>query len=128
MRSERDKLLKIIRRYGETSQINIAIEEMSELTKELCKYNRDPIKWKHADHILEELADVLIMCKQIQIIFELSKEELDREIDFKIERTLKRENEQGDYHWSYREETGAEENTDKQIRDNILVSSIKEQG
>ena len=126
MKTERDKLLRIIKRYGEKSQINIAIEEMSELTKELCKYNRDPIKWKHADKILEELADELQMWKKIQIIFELSKEELDREIDFKIERTLKRENEQGGYYWTYREEAGVEEDTDKQIRDNILVSGHKE--
>ena len=36
---ERNKILvRAIATYGEESQMNIAIEEMAELTKALCKY------------------------------------------------------------------------------------------
>lgn len=81
---------RIIEKYGEEHQLDIAIEEMSELTKEICKYFRDPNKVKHYDAIKEELADVMIMAKQIQIIFEIPKEELKAEMDFKINRTIER--------------------------------------
>ena len=81
---------RIIDRYGEDHQLNIAIEEMSELTKEICKYFRDPVKVKHYDQIKEELADVLIMCRQIQMIFGIPTDELKFEMDFKINRTLER--------------------------------------
>lgn len=81
---------RIIDRYGEGHQLNIAIEEMSELTKEICKYFRDPVKVKHYDAIMEELADVLIMCRQIQMIFGIPTDELKFEMDFKLNRTLER--------------------------------------
>lgn len=80
----------IIQRCGEENQLNIAIEEMSELTKCITKYFRYPVKDLHYDHIKEELADVLIMAKQVQIIFSIPEEELKTEIRFKLERTEKR--------------------------------------
>ena len=81
---------RIIEKYGENHQLDIAIEEMSELTKEICKYFRDPVKVKHYDAIKEELADVMLMGLQIQVIFGISFEELEKEMDFKINRTIER--------------------------------------
>ena len=81
---------RIIEKYGEGHQLNIAIEEMSELTKEICKYFRDPNKVKHYDAIKEELADVMLMGLQIQVIFGISFEELEKEMDFKMSRTMER--------------------------------------
>lgn len=89
-----ERLQRIINKCGENHQLDIAIEEMSELTKCITKYFRYPVKVLHYDNIKEELADVMIMAKQIQIIFEIPEEELKAEIEFKISRTEERLNDQ----------------------------------
>lgn len=63
---ERFILCKAIDTYGVDTQCKVAIEEMSELTKELCKYFRGA---DNADHIAEEVADVRIMLDQVCIMF-----------------------------------------------------------
>ena len=55
-----------IKLYGEENQLIVAIEEMSELIKELTKHMRGQ---DNVESISEELADVSIMLEQIQIIF-----------------------------------------------------------
>lgn len=66
---------KAIDTYGTESQIDMAIEEMSELTKALLKYRRAlkgntdiSVSKAHSD-ILEEIADVEIMLDQMKIIY-----------------------------------------------------------
>lgn len=52
--------------YGEDPQMIVAIEELSELQKEITKVLRgtgDP------EHLAEEIADALIMIDQLMIIF-----------------------------------------------------------
>lgn len=62
--------------YGKQPQVDMAIEEMSELTKALLKERRalhrdDPDAWKQATmNIADEMADVIIMLTQLTIIFE----------------------------------------------------------
>jgi len=46
----------------------MAIEEMSELTKELCKYFR---YGNNEKEIAEEIADVKIMLTQLEMIFDV---------------------------------------------------------
>lgn len=53
--------------FGARAQVLMAIEEMSELTKELCKNDRGR---ENATHIAEEIADVEIMLGQIKILFD----------------------------------------------------------
>ena len=53
--------------YGEEKQLVKAIEEMSELTKELCKVSCDGLP-DHMAGITEEIADVEIMLEQLKII------------------------------------------------------------
>lgn len=53
-------------RYGATAQTIVAIEELSELQKELTKSLRGI---GNIDHIAEELADVEIMLDQLRIIY-----------------------------------------------------------
>ena len=65
---------RAIRIYGENSQVDVAIEEMSELTKAILKYRRAENKNKNEaeyleDNIIEEIADVQIMLDQMRIIF-----------------------------------------------------------
>ena len=59
-------LRKAIDTSGEESQMKMMIEEMSELTKELCKLFRGEAE---TGHILEEMADVQIMLDQMKMIF-----------------------------------------------------------
>ena len=78
--------------WGIEAQTNMAIEEMSELTKELCKLNRaknDPEKAeKVRKNIQEEIADVLNMVEQLQLFY--GKDEIDKQRDYKINRTQER--------------------------------------
>lgn len=89
---------KISDKYG-IKQLTVAIEEMSELTQSLCKLirilgNGQPTlknyKQITAD-ITEETADVLIMIEQVGSLLNLSNADIQKMIDYKLERTLKGE-------------------------------------
>ena len=66
---------KCIELYGKDNQIDMAIEEMSELSKALLKERRarkrgtnSDIIYKQSD-VVEEMADVIIMLTQLLMIF-----------------------------------------------------------
>lgn len=61
---------KAINKWGEPLQLIVAIEEMSELTKEITKHIRDSSNWSA---IADELADVEIMLAQIKVMGEKEK-------------------------------------------------------
>lgn len=63
--------LEAISQFGEEKQMLMVIEEMSELTKEICKYFRGR---KNKAEIAEEIADVTIMLEQLQIMQDNSAE------------------------------------------------------
>ena len=77
--------------YGTHPQIDVAIEEMSELTKALLKWRRAKGAELTAarDNIIDEIADVRIMCRQMEILFQ-AEYEVERRIDFKVDRQRKR--------------------------------------
>lgn len=77
--------------YGTQPQIDVAIEEMSELTKALLKWRRAKGAELTAarDNIIDEIADVRIMCRQMEILFQ-AEYEVERRIDFKVDRQRKR--------------------------------------
>lgn len=52
--------------WGEDMQLTVAVEEMAELTKELCKRQRGD---GDIYHIAEEIADVRICLEQLEMIF-----------------------------------------------------------
>lgn len=54
-----------IDKYGANQQMMMCIEEMSELTKELCKNMRGK---KNKENIAEEIADVQIMLEQMKLL------------------------------------------------------------
>lgn len=54
-----------VKKFGADSQTMIAIEEMSELQKELCKHSRGRNNFYN---IAEEIADVQIMLEQLIIL------------------------------------------------------------
>lgn len=76
----------IANHYGRESQVLIAIEEMSELTKELCKYYR---RYDRKKEIIEEVADAQIMLEQLIELFGIS-DEVDRMVDYKLNRQIRR--------------------------------------
>lgn len=80
--SERRRVYEAaIDRYGIEPQLRMVIEEMSELTKELCKFFRGK---DNLDDIADEAADVAIMLEQLQLIFNLH--DVSKHMDAKVER------------------------------------------
>lgn len=82
-----DILKKNIEINGTMTELVVLMEELAELTKEITKYirygtNRQAIK--------EELADVLIMCRQLMIMTFIEDDELLEEIERKIRRQIER--------------------------------------
>lgn len=63
---QRDTYAEAVRAYGTQSQLVMAMEEMSELTKELSKSLRGA---DNAEALAEEMADVEIMLEQLKVIF-----------------------------------------------------------
>ena len=76
----------IANHYGREHQVLIAIEEMSELTKELCKYFR---RYDRKKEIIEEVADAQIMIEQLIELFGINNE-VDRMVDYKLNRQIRR--------------------------------------
>jgi len=65
---EKEVLEAALSAYGSEIQRVVAIEELSELQKELCKSLRGQTDRRH---IAEEIADVQIMLEQMMILYEL---------------------------------------------------------
>lgn len=84
-----ERIWQIYEHYGGAHQIEKAIEELDELKQALT--NEDST----LHDVAEELADVLIMAEQIRIIYEISAEELNDIIKYKITRTHMRIAEDG---------------------------------
>ena len=70
--------------FGSDKQALIAVEELSELQKEILKnVNRQQ---KNREHLKEELVDVLIMLRQLVLIYGFTLSELQEIADKKQER------------------------------------------
>lgn len=78
---------KAIDTYGYDLQKQVAIEEMSELTKEICKDFRGE---KNRENIIEEIADVQIMLYQLMAMYNISDTELAITLGLKITRLEER--------------------------------------
>ena len=77
---------KLIEKFEAKNQIIVAIEELSEIQKELCKYLRDKTNIRN---ISEEIADVEIMLEQLKLIFE-NETPVSIEKEYKLARTYER--------------------------------------
>lgn len=79
-------LCEAIHTYGRKCQMLVAVEEMAELTKEIMKrVNRDQC---NNEELVEEVADVLIMMRQLQLI--LGEDTVNQAIGRKIIRLKRR--------------------------------------
>ncbi len=84
MTGEGTKILEMtIRKHGKIIQTYVAIEEMSELIKELSKDMRGENNYTA---LLEEMADVYIVLEQIQMMHDISDKELDEMLIKKMKR------------------------------------------
>lgn len=88
-----DTYKQAIETYGVRTQKLMAIEEMSELTKEICKDFRGLLD---REHLIEEMADVLIMLDQMLILYKISSEEVDLMRIKKVKRLKERLEKQND--------------------------------
>ena len=82
----------ILDNFGNNAQTIVAIEELSELQKVLCKYLRGSHyfdKDTFMNNLTEELADVSIMLEQIKMIFGC-QDCVESKIDEKLQRTIDR--------------------------------------
>lgn len=80
-----------IKLFGKTYQKIVAIEELSELQKEITKDLRGK---GNRDHILEELADVIIITDEVTDMYGFTKEEIEAKIMSKyqrLEKTIEKE-------------------------------------
>ena len=88
---ERRALLdRAITAYGAPAQMDMAVEEMAELTKAICKVKRVSCAAEAKavlENVVEEMADVQIMLDQLRIIFGRSTAEAE---ECKLERLKKR--------------------------------------
>jgi NTP pyrophosphatase (non-canonical NTP hydrolase) len=85
MNNEQTNLLhKATEKWGKTSQVMMALEEMSELSIELIKNINRNIS--NEREILEEIGDVCIMLEQLKIIYGFSDKKLQDSMDKKLER------------------------------------------
>lgn len=83
-----DKILReAIEHYGTDVQLTVAIEELSELTKEICKSRRGS---KNISELIEEIADCYIILEELQIIYDINSTALMSMIDYKKERLRRR--------------------------------------
>ncbi|WHQ37085.1 hypothetical protein [Spiroplasma sp. SV19] len=80
-----NNLLKPIVLHYQEKQIIQAIEEFSELIKELCKNSKGK---SNKNQIKEEMADCYIMLEQLKILFKFNSQEIEAIMFNKIKRTL----------------------------------------
>lgn len=88
-----DTYKKAIETYGEKAQKLMAIEEMSELTKEICKDFRGKL---NREHLIEEMADVTITIDQMMLMYKISRFEIEQMRIKKMERLKERLEKQND--------------------------------
>lgn len=77
----------LIDHYGHESQKMMLLEEMAELQKEICKEFRGELS---KDAVTEEVADVLIMLEQVQMMYDISDIKLLEITSEKLVRQLRR--------------------------------------
>ena len=83
-----DILEKAIEKYGE-KQLDQAQEELAELIVAISKYKRNENKFT-ISNVIEEIADVNIMIKQVMMLLDIKEFEVKSEEISKLNRLKKR--------------------------------------
>ena len=93
-----EKILKIVNYYGIMSQLKYFQSEVFELNESIIKkeieykFGETTIKRdeNNLKHIAEEIADVMVMLKQFQLYYDISTEEIEKIMQYKVDRQIKR--------------------------------------
>lgn len=80
-------LEKAIEKWGKEAQTIVAMEKCAELIKECSKMLRGQ---GNIDHLIEEIADVMICIEQLEIIYDIDNGDVLTEQVFKLDRLEKR--------------------------------------
>lgn len=72
--------------YGDRMQMTVAVEELAECQKEICKILRGG---ENFPHLAEEIADATIMLEQLRIMFNINEQVCDY-MDQKVRRLEER--------------------------------------
>lgn len=97
-----EKTYRIVDELGVENQLPIWIEELSELIKELCKWQRiykqvgNDIPLSLRQNILTESIDVENSLNQIRHVLRFTEIEQEMEYSFKVDRTIKKYLETGE--------------------------------
>lgn len=102
----KDELLKIINYYGLIKQLKYFQSEVFELneaiirhnnrgmlediTNNICKVFISDYKDASKEHIIEEIADVQVMLSQFKEYYDITDEEIEKVMKYKVERQLER--------------------------------------
>jgi NTP pyrophosphatase (non-canonical NTP hydrolase) len=80
-------LMTAVELWGTTAQLLMLIEETTELNKEIYKTLRgDNVR----SHVVDEMADVIIMIDQTRLIMNITQEEVQEAVDRKLIRLNER--------------------------------------
>lgn len=85
MKRQKD-IKKIVDHYGQ-SQLNMVIEELCDLAKEICK-NRRGIG--DGSKILFEIADVIVALETLMEIYNFKETDIDDLVDYKISKIMEK--------------------------------------
>ena len=84
---DENKIEEILRHYTPEQQTVKAIEELAELQTELARILN---KQGNEEALKGELADACIMILQMMIIYDIDPEELESEMEYKLDRQIQR--------------------------------------
>ena len=84
--AEKDLYERNIQYHGIEQETTIAMEECSELIKAISKCKRYGCVDKHRDNLIEEIADVLIIINELQLIYDISNDDIENIKKYKIDR------------------------------------------
>lgn len=92
----KEDLLKIINHYGIKHQLKYIHNEYFELDEAIVDYWHEEYDYYeqaenyHKKHIAEEIADVMVMLKQFQYLYEIKDKQIEDIMKYKIKRQLER--------------------------------------
>ena len=80
---------RAVEKYGERQLVHQAQEELAELIVAISKYKRAAAKDRNTDKavidVIEEIADVNIMIKQVMMLLDIEEFEVHKHRDSKVE-------------------------------------------
>lgn len=90
----KEDFLKIVNHYGVLNQLKYFQSEVFELNEAIIVAENDYYDEEHfqldTKHIAEEIADVRVMLRQFQEYYDISMEEIEEIMNYKVERQLDR--------------------------------------